>query len=181
MFSCGTSAPLHCSLRGGLPCFFRVNEAWNFPRLTQDDYCCFTLCLKKKNLLSRTGEWLLMGENQPFVCRKKWKWVLMTPLGSEVERDSFCAASSKIPHVLEISRHPHEFLTLQWRKITWRETQITRKKRAEILEFEAYPDFSNFRIWRMFFSGVKYPRVCVVRLKLWHGSTRLSPRSPWPI
>ena len=41
---------------------------------------------EKKNV-SQEQEWLLTEENQPFVCRKLWKWVLMTPLGSEVEPD----------------------------------------------------------------------------------------------
>ena len=66
--------------------------------------------------------------------------MLMTPLGSEVERDLFCAASSKILHVLEISRHPHEVLTLRWRKITWRETQITRKNEPKYLSSTPIPN-----------------------------------------
>ena len=107
--------------------------------------------LSQEKKLSQEQDQLLMEENQPFVGRKKWKWVLMTSLGSEVEPDLFCAASSKNP------AFPRDFQTSQRSShAPVEENHVERdtnpqKNRAEILEFDAYPEFSNFKIWWMSF------------------------------
>ena len=51
----------------GFHFFFRVNEAWHFPRLTHDDHHCFTLCLKKKKKTLSMTRVVVNGKNQPFV------------------------------------------------------------------------------------------------------------------
>ena len=64
-----------------------------------------------------------------------------------VQRVTSClsiSAVQKLLHVLEIPGRPHKVLIFFWRsqnKI--RERQLPRKKEAEKLEFEAWPDFRN--------------------------------------
>ena len=53
--------------------------------------------------------------------------------------------------MLEISKHPHEVFTLRREKNHVERDTNPEQKRAEILEFDANPEFSNFRIWRMSF------------------------------
>ena len=148
MFSCATSAPLHCSLRCGLPCFFSVSMRRGTSHVSPTTITTVSPFVLKKKPLSMTRV-LLMEENQPFCLTQ------VVEVGADGTagirsgaRFVLCSQFKKILRVLEISRRPEEVLTLQWRKITWRDRN-PQKKRAETLEFGAYPEFSNFKIWPM--------------------------------
>ena len=78
-----------------------------------------------------------------------------------MEPSSFAAVGDRLPvhlnsaaHVLEIPGQPQKSSNVAAEEPDQveRDTTSQKKEEAETLEFEAWPDFRNFRIWRMNFT-----------------------------